>query len=370
MLRLRAPRCRPLPRRPCAFEAGRQSLRPFSAEGPSLPPPGARNTVRIANRFWDAYTNWRDLYPVEVRVDLKLGIGAKNKGDSEGSAYYKRKAWDTAITLPLEVFKTEPYLRITGIAVDLAGELEEDGKPQEAFELYSDALNLIRNASPERLSGRERLRALGQLAEPCALPVEDEEKIRVFAVEETLKLLMDLRPDDSQPLDFFKLKLPNWLSKTDVGVPLQELGDFYGRVGKLEYAIPLYTQGISLLVPQDGVKAQPEDMCQAAHLMNNIAELVVRNPTAERQEYAQTWAQKSLGLLQAARKNTKEPIPVCEVALCVALFNAGMLRELAGDDERALSFFKAAFQQSKSFAVEEGVAAAKDAIERLNAKQP
>jgi hypothetical protein len=26
-----------------------------------------------------------------VRVDLKLGIGAKNKGDSEGSAYYKRK---------------------------------------------------------------------------------------------------------------------------------------------------------------------------------------------------------------------------------------------------------------------------------------
>lgn len=62
--------------------------------------------------------------------------------------------------------------------------------------------------------------------------------------------------------------------------------------------------------------------------MNNIAELVVRNPTAERQEYAQTWAQKSLGLLQAARKNTKEPIPVCEVALCAALFNAGMLREV------------------------------------------
>jgi hypothetical protein len=150
------------------------------------------------------------------------------------------RAWDTAITLPLEAFKTEPYLRITGIAVDLAGELEEDGKPQEAFELYSDALNLVRNASPERLSGRERLRAvslavkLGQLAEPCALPVEDEEKIRVFAVEETLKLLMDLRPDESQPLDFFKLKLPNWISKTDVGVPLQELGDFYGRVGKLE----------------------------------------------------------------------------------------------------------------------------------------
>jgi hypothetical protein len=157
------------------------------------------------------------------------------------------RAWDTAISLPIEVFKTEPYLKITGIAVDLAGELEEDGKPQEAFTLYSDALNLIRSSSPELLSGRERLRAvslavkLGQLAEPCGLPLEEEEQILVFAVEEMLKLLMDTRgnssPDDtSQPLDLVKLKLPDWLTKTDVSVPLQELGDFYGRVGKLEWA--------------------------------------------------------------------------------------------------------------------------------------
>ncbi|KAJ6487879.1 hypothetical protein C8R45DRAFT_994729 [Mycena sanguinolenta] len=387
MLRLRAPRYSqvwPLSR---ASGQYRRCLRRLSTEPPAQPRSklwittvslGALGAAALAYAGWDAYSNWRNLYPVEVRIDLKRGIGAKNKGDLETSAYYKRKAWDTARTLPLEVFKTEPYLKITGIAIDLAGELDEDGKPHEAFALYSDALDLIRNASHEQsLSGKERLRAvslavkLGQLAEPCGVPVQEEEKILVFAVEEVLKLLLDNREDQSQPVDFLKLKLPNWLSKTDVGVPLQELGDFYGRAGKLEYAIPLYIQGISLLVPDDGTKSPPEDMCQGAQLMNNIAELLVRgNLTPERQAQAETWAHKALSLLSSGRKNTKEPIPTCELALCAALFNAGMLRELAGDAERARSFFTAAFQQSNSFGADEGVAVAKEAIERLNSKQP
>ncbi|KAF7351261.1 hypothetical protein MSAN_01557600 [Mycena sanguinolenta] len=391
MLRLRAlrysPQVRSLPRASGTLSY-KHCPRRFSTE----PQPQTRSKIWIATvscgvlgaaalayAGWDAYSNWRNLYPVEVRVDLKRGISAKNNGDLETSAYYKRKAWDTAKTLPLEVFKTEPYLKITGIAVDLAGELEEDGKPQEAFGLYSDALDLIRNASHEHLSGKERLRSvslavkLGQLAEPCGVPVEEEEKVLVFAVEEVLKLLLDNREDNSQPLDFLKLKLPSWLSKTDVGVPLQELGDFYGRAGKLEYAIPLYIQGISLLIPEDGTKHPPEDLCQGAQLMNNIAELLVRgNITPERRAQAETWAQKALSLLSSARKNTKEQISTCELALCAALFNAGMLREVSGrgDEERARSFFTAAFQQSSSFGVDEGVAAAKEAIERLNSKQP
>jgi hypothetical protein len=66
-----------------------------------------------------------------------------------------------------------------------------------------------------------------------------------------------------------------------------------------------------------------------AQLMNNIAELIVRgDPTTERQKYAESWAQKALSILQTTRKNTKEPIPTCELALSVALFNAGMLREV------------------------------------------
>lgn len=156
-----------------------------------------------------------------------------------------RRAWNTATSLQIEDFKTEPYLRLTGIAIDLAGDLEEQGKTQEAFALYSDALNVIRRSPPELLSGSERLRAvsiavkLGQLAESCALPIDEEEKILVWAVEEMLKLLMDTQGNSSageatQPLDLDKLKLPTWLTKTDVSVPLQQLGDFYAKVGKSE----------------------------------------------------------------------------------------------------------------------------------------
>jgi len=93
------------------------------------------------------------------------------------------------------------------------------------------------------------------------------------------------------------------------------------------------------------------------------------DPAPERQKSAELWVQQALSILQTARKNTKEPIQTCEHALSVALFNAGMLREMAGDQKRARSFFMSAFEQSKLSGVEEGMTAAKDAVGRLDAKQ-
>ncbi|KAJ7512753.1 hypothetical protein B0H11DRAFT_1947241 [Mycena galericulata] len=331
---------------------------------------------------YNVYTTWRDTFPPEVRSDLKHGIRAKNRGDFEHSAYYKRKAWNTAIGLPIEEFKAEPYLKITGIAVDLAGELEEQGKTQEAFGLYREAFDLIRRSPPELLSGPERLRAvslavrLGQLAKRCALPIEEEEIILVWAVEEILKLLIDTQGtssagEASRPLDFAHLNLPNWLTKEDVAVPLQMLGGFYGRFGKLEYAIPLYLQGITALVSDNGAKALPENMCQGAFLMNNISELIIRgDPTAERLKYAEAWAQKALSILHTARKETKEPISICEQVLYAALFNAGILRELAGDHKNARTLYVSASEQAKSSGIDAGVTATAVAIARLDTKPP
>ncbi|KAJ7158183.1 hypothetical protein C8R43DRAFT_360340 [Mycena crocata] len=368
-----------------------QFLRKFSTNGPSLlrptlPPKrvwiastclGVVGLGALGYAGYDAYTNWRDIFPVQVRSDMKQGIKAKHQGDLELSAYYKRKAWDTALSLPIEQFKTEPYLRITGIAVDLAGELEETGKTQDAFSLYSEAFNLIRGCSPEILSGPERLRAvslavkLGQLAEACNVPVKQEEEILVWAVEEILKLLIEIQGKSvpAEALDFVNMKMPKWMTKTDVSVPLQELGDFYGKVGKLEYAMPLYLQGISLLISEDGGES-PDHMCQGAQLMSNVAELVIRgDPTAERQKYAETWAQKALSILQTARKKSKEPIPICEHALAAALFNAGILREMAGDEKRARAYFTSTVEQAKASGTDEGASMAKDAIRRLDGKR-
>jgi len=105
--------------------------------------------------------------------------------------------------------------------------------------------------------------------------------------------------------------------------------------------------------------------------MNNIAELVIRgDPTPEKQKYAEAWAQKALLTLQATRKNTKERIPTCEQALAVALFNAGMLRELAGDPKNARTYFMSASEQSKLSGVDEGVQASEEAITRLENAKP
>ncbi|KAJ7269850.1 hypothetical protein C8J57DRAFT_1323717 [Mycena rebaudengoi] len=337
----------------------------------------------LAYACYDAYTTWRNLYPLEVRLDLKRGITAKRAGDPENSVYYKRKAWNTAATLPIEVFQPEPYLKITGIAVDLAGELEAEGKMDEAFGLYRDALDLI-STNAEFLSERERLRAvsiavkMGQLASSSGISVDQEEQLFVRALEELLKLLMDLQPNTTttpsgrsyHALDFTKLHLPRWMSKSDVGVPLQELGDFYGRTGKLEYAIPLYLQGISLLASDSAGKPSAEDMCRGAQLMNNIAELVIRgDPTDERLAYSEDWARNALSILQTARKLAKEPISTCEHTLSAALYNAGILRELAGDQKQAAILFTSALEQSQTSGIEEGVQAAREAIARVDQKR-
>ncbi|KAJ7683005.1 hypothetical protein B0H17DRAFT_1074968, partial [Mycena rosella] len=381
--RLQLPNTRGYYQKPC--------LRRFSTEAPvwaAIVCLGALGTGALGYAGYDAYINWRDLFPIEVRGDLKRGIRAKNGGDLEGSAYYKRKyGMDTALTLPISAFKNEPYLRLTGIAIDLAGELEEQGNAAEAYALYSEALVLIRNRtqsggkldSPEQeqglsgLSGKERLRAvalavkLGGLAAACVVPLEEEEKIRVFAVEEVLKLLRDTQnssPGEAEALDWAKVKLPAWMSKTDVGVPLLELGDFYGRVGKLEYALPLYLQGI----PSWSTMGRNLRRKTCAQRMSNIAELLVRDPTDERRKYAEAWVQNALSTLQLARKkmNPKEPIPTCELALSAALFNAGILREMAGDRTRARAFFASASEQSKLFGMEEGIVMAGEAIARLD----
>jgi len=105
--------------------------------------------------------------------------------------------------------------------------------------------------------------------------------------------------------------------------------------------------------------------------MNNIAELVIQgDPTAEKQKYAEAWAQKALSILQTTRQNTKERIATCEHALAVALFNSGMLRELAGDPQKARTFFVSASKHSKLYGIHEAAKVADEAITRLDTKPP
>lgn len=173
------------------------------------------------------------------------------------------RAWEKSKILPVEVFKDEPYLKTSGIAVLLASVLEADGNCEKAYDIYLESLEQLQQAGMEQeLSGPEKLRAiaisykLGEMAAKLGRR-EDEERYLVWAVEAILKSVFRLgeQPEGSeqanplshalettrsQPRDpdtrtmLSELSLPTWATKTDIASPLEALGAFYAEAGRVE----------------------------------------------------------------------------------------------------------------------------------------
>lgn len=132
------------------------------------------------------------------------------------------------------------------------------------------------------------------MAETYQLPVAEEERWLTYAVEELLRIIRDetakatlvvegdSESKDNTPLMLAELEMPPWVTKTDVGAPLEALGRFYAREGNVEcvqvvsvvvetdggfsYAVPLYLQAVSLLVPPSSSKKKStsEERCRGA----------------------------------------------------------------------------------------------------------
>lgn len=130
--------------------------------------------------------------------------------------------------------------------------LEDNNKPQEAYETYADTLTELREA--KSLSGKERLRTvaiahkLGEMAEAYQQPAGEEERWLVYAVEELLRILRDEHvntqlavpthdADKEHQTIITELELPKWVEKIHIVAPLQALGTFYNRTGKQEYGL-------------------------------------------------------------------------------------------------------------------------------------
>lgn len=224
------------------------------------------------------------------------------------------RALETAQTLPIEVFGSEPHLKLSGIAIALAGVLEDNNKPRESYELYARALDELRKT--QGLSGKERLRAvavaykLGEMADTYQQPSVEEERWLVYAVEELLRVLKDehhasrlrigavadVDNDKEHQLVVSDLELPKWVELTDVVAPLQALGAFYNRAGKQEYviclfvtglfflslaknkvdasnpryAVPLYLSALNFLMPSGSKQTSAENRCRGAFLFSRI----------------------------------------------------------------------------------------------------
>ena len=163
---------------------------------------------------------------------------------SKWSLTSPKRALETALSLPLDKFSPLPYLKLSGIAITLSEVLEEDGQPKKAYETYATALEHLKQHWSS-LTSEERLRAismgqkLGEMADTYQLGDEEEERWLTWSVEEVLKLAKDNGSPrlDGKSQDSYMvlsdLELPKWVSVTDIGAPLEALGAFYARTGKL-----------------------------------------------------------------------------------------------------------------------------------------
>lgn len=258
----------------------------------------------------------------------------------------------------------------TGIATALAEVLELQDQPDQAYDVYSDALVTLRNAY-ERLNHPERHRAvqlaykLGTMAKQCGKAADEEERYLVFAVEEMLKLLLEVQQDpklrnslgSSEPFSLGQIPLPSWISKTDVGAPLEALAAFYKEAGKFEYvsvssfvsflnvsqlrhaSIPSshLTDDTTRLYPSARpVSRSALPFCSigilntysGAEFMGHLAEtILLRSTSPESLHQAEVWAQSGLSILQEAQKSSRKE-PICDTALVAAFINVATLQEV------------------------------------------
>jgi hypothetical protein len=160
------------------------------------------------------------------------------------------RAWETAKSLPIDSFKSQPHLKTSGIAICLGEVLEADNKQAEAYDIYVDALKQIQDAGIKYLTDLEKMRAvslaykLGELGEGLEKPKEEQEKWLTFAVETLLQNVLQVTPStngqgtpqeeaDSHNI-VSELGLPDWVSSVDVAAPFEALATFYSKAGKLE----------------------------------------------------------------------------------------------------------------------------------------
>ena len=173
------------------------------------------------------------------------------------------RAWETAKSISLNSLGTDPLLKTSGIAIVLAGVLEDDGKNEEAYKVYKEALSQLQTAYLENLppdepqpdlggmkslkllTPPERMRAaalaykLGRMASELKKPEEEEEKWLTWSVNAILMAVMEAPAGSEKVAPRTKklhvmaadMRLPLWARDHDIAAPFEALGNFYSVRG-------------------------------------------------------------------------------------------------------------------------------------------
>jgi len=158
--------------------------------------------------------------------------------------YTSVRAWDDTRDAPLDTLGPDPLLKLTGVAITLAGVLEDAGLKEHAYFTYQRGLlHMVNRASesPESLTLPDKIRGLsiayklGELANTLQRPLAEEEKWLTLCVE----ALLGIMPEGAahrkvEQKTFEELELPSWAMLNDFSAPFEALGSFYARTGKHE----------------------------------------------------------------------------------------------------------------------------------------
>ncbi|KAF8633504.1 hypothetical protein AX15_001416 [Amanita polypyramis BW_CC] len=215
-----------------------------------------------------------------------ISAGAQDKRNDlevkESGSHIIVRAWSIAKSLPPVELAPQSYLKTTGIAIALGSMLESIGRLDQAYDVYSDALSHLQEAgSKTPLSIDEQMRGvtlsckLAEMANILARGSTEEEKWLVWAVEVILKNVMvsdparirrgeegDAGPQVKPSEESESLGLPDWVSGTDLAAPFEALGTLYARAGRYDYALPLFLQAVSFLIPLPPQTSPAADRCR------------------------------------------------------------------------------------------------------------
>ncbi|GAC72571.1 hypothetical protein PANT_7c00162 [Moesziomyces antarcticus T-34] len=171
--------------------------------------------------------------------------------------------------------------------------------------------------------------------------------------------LTEVEPPTS--ISLADLDLPAWVTKLDVLSSVEALGTFYAAKSVPEFAVPLYLQALSILLPPSTPSANrsaptASERCKAGLIMNNLSQLLSGSNIKDASKWAlkgleitDTTVQKAgfesqpsagVEVVQSSQERTNEVRLECLGVKLTLLYNLGVLSDMAGDKCSARVYFQ------------------------------
>lgn len=193
------------------------------------------------------YQSWT-VWPAPLRNLLRPALRAQRQGDLAQAEQLFRQALQVS-KQPDMIAQLDPF-KISGIAIALGGVLEQQQRSTDALQVYDDAFKQVSKALNTNKRDHQLMMRAVALAQKVGrmateLPAEAgyeqlAEKRMGWAVSRMLKAVAARRQEMSEEERTGGLDLPEFITHTDLGASMEDLGLFYLARGNKEYVPPSF----------------------------------------------------------------------------------------------------------------------------------